>query len=356
MVTWFLRARGVDRGENFTAEGAESAEGKKWEMKRRFREGVGDGVGCGLVHLCSLPNMESLNASIRCKASGLMARSRPPAGYLEVRTIICGMKIALLMALCGVVAMCLIGCATQGRERGGSGLRETGLLYRSLEVGGVERRYAVYVPREYRDGQAWPCIIFLNGSGECGEDGQRQLTQGLFPAMINAPADWPFVVIFPQKPTRASTWADHDAYVMATLERTRREVSIDAGRIYLTGLSQGGAGTWAIGAKHPEMFAAIAPVCGFGDGEAVGPALREMPIWAMHGEKDDVVPIGQSEKLVNAAAGQRTVELNPASGSSLKPGTKSPLRFSRFADLNHGCWDRAYRDMELGEWFLSFRR
>lgn len=270
--------------------------------------------------------------------------------------LICGMRMVLFMALCGVVAMCLMGCATQGRERGGGGLRETGLLYRSLDVGGVERRYAVYVPREYRDGQAWPCIIFLNGSGECGEDGQRQLTQGLFPAMINAPTDWPFVVIFPQKPTRASTWADHDAYVMAALERTRREVSIDAGRIYLTGLSQGGAGTWAIGAKHADEFAAIAPVCGFGDAEVVGASLREMPIWAMHGEKDDVVPIAQSEKLVNAAAGQRTVELNPASGSSLKPGAKSPLRFTRFADLNHGCWDRAYRDMELGEWFLSFRR
>ncbi len=263
------------------------------------------------------------------------------------------MKVLLLVLFAGLAVVLFIGCAPTGR----TGKRdETGLLYRTVRVDDVERRYAVYLPREYRVGKHWPCIVFLNGSGECGEDGQRQLTQGLFPAMINAPTDWPFVAIFPQKPTRASAWVDHDAYVMKTLARTREEFSIDANRIYLTGLSQGGAGTWAIGAKHPEVFAAIAPVCGFGDSEAVGPALRDMPIWAMHGEKDDVVPIAHSEKLVDASAGQRTVELNPQSGASLKPGTKSPLRFSRFADLNHGCWDRAYRDMELGEWFLSFRK
>ncbi|MFO0858523.1 MAG: PHB depolymerase family esterase [Phycisphaerales bacterium] len=262
------------------------------------------------------------------------------------------MQQFFLLLVVAVQALCFAGCAMERTKSH----HETGLLYRSVDVDGVERRYAVYLPREYRATDKWPCIVFLNGSGECGEDGQRQLTQGLFPAMINAPTDWPFVAIFPQKLTRASTWLDHDAYVMATLAKTQQECSIDASRIYLTGLSQGGAGTWAIGAKHANVFAAIAPVCGFGDADSVGPALRDMPIWAMHGEKDDVVPIVQSEKLINAAAHGRPIDLNPQSGSSLKPDTKSPLRFSRFPDLNHGCWDRAYRDMELGEWLLSFRK
>lgn len=263
------------------------------------------------------------------------------------------MQRSLLCLIAAICTLLVVGCAPIGK----TGMRiETGLLYRTVKVGETTRRYAVYLPREYHNTTKWPCIIFLNGSGECGEDGQRQLTQGLFPAMINAPTDWPFIAIFPQKPTRASTWLDHDEYVMTTLARTQSEFSIDPSRIYLTGLSQGGAGTWAIGAKHADVFAAIAPVCGFGDGEQVGAALRDMPIWALHGEKDDVVPIAQSEKLINAAANGRSVDLNPAGGSSTKPGSKSPLRFSRFADLNHGCWDRSYRDMELGEWFLSFRK
>jgi predicted peptidase len=233
-----------------------------------------------------------------------------------------------------------------------------------VEVGGVVRRYAVYVPREYRaqDDHPWPCVIFLNGSGECGTDGQQQLTQGLLPAMINAPQDWPMIAIFPQKPDRASTWLDHDELVLATLRKTSEELRIDPKRVYLTGLSQGGAGAWAIGVRHADIFAAIAPICGFLSGpiseQEVGAGLASMPVWAMHGEKDDVVPIAQSEKLVAAVhtASGRVVAENPPSGSSLQPGNASSLRFTRFPDLNHGCWDRAYRDMELGEWLLSFRQ
>ena len=262
-----------------------------------------------------------------------------------------------LLICLAILSTCLLGCATPpGRERRDP--NHTGLCFRSVNVAGIARDYALYIPRACTPDKAWPCVIFLNGSGECGTDGQRLLTQGLFPAMINAPGDWPLIAIFPQKPDRASSWLDHDELVLATLTQTQREVSIDPTRIYLTGLSQGGAGTWAIAAKHPTLFAAIAPVCGYGDPTALGDSLNTMPVWAMHGEIDAVVPIAQTQRLIEAvqASSGRGIELNPPSGASLIPGTKSDLRFTRFPDLNHGCWDRAYRDMELGEWLLSFRK
>jgi predicted peptidase len=267
-----------------------------------------------------------------------------------------------------LLACFLTGCAasrtTTLMTKTVPALSQGGLMYRSVNVDGVEHRYAVYLPREYRamDTKCWPCVIFLNGSGECGTDGQRQLTQGLFPAMINAPQDWPMIAIFPQKPDRASTWLDHDVMVLATLRETQSMFAIDQTRIYLTGLSQGGAGTWAIASKHPAVFAAIAPVCGFLSGpssvEAVAAGLGQMPVWALHGEKDDVVPIAQTQRLVDAVetSSNRTATRNPPPGSSLLPSDPTSLRFTSFPDLNHGCWDRAYRDMELGEWLLSFRK
>lgn len=215
----------------------------------------------------------------------------------------------------------------------------TGVIFDTVATTTGASKFACFVPRNYTDQTEWPVVIFLNGSGECGIDGQRQLTQGLFPAMINAPEDWPMIALFPQKPDKASQWADHDAMVMSVLEWAKARYRVDASRIYLTGLSQGGAGTWAIGAKHPELFAAIAPICGYGKGEQVAAALKEMPIWAFHGEKDNVVPSKQTKDIITA--------IEAAGG---KP------KATYFPDLNHGSWDRAYRDMELGEWLLSQRR
>lgn len=235
---------------------------------------------------------------------------------------------------------------------------QTGMLYRSVTVDGLERLYALYVPREYRPGTPWPCVVFLNGSGECGTDGQRQLTQGLFPAMLNAKENWPMIAVFPQKPDRSSTWLDHDALVMAALARTREEWNIDPARIYLTGLSQGGAGAWAIAARHADVFAAIAPICGYSDPAALASNLQNMPVWAFHGLKDDIVPPEHTRNMIAAIeqAGGRTAETNPPPGSTLAPHQQGSLRMTLFPDLNHGCWDRAYRDMDVGEWLLGWRK
>jgi predicted peptidase len=212
---------------------------------------------------------------------------------------------------------------------------ESELLHPRVSVGGIARTYALSVPSNYDGKKAWPLIVFLNGSGECGTDGVKQATVGLGPAAAAAPGEWPFIIVYPQKPDRPSAWSDHDDLVMAVIEETQRQLKVDRSRIYLTGLSQGGAGTWAIAAKHPKLFAAIAPICGFGDPTTLAPALRDVPTWAFHGEKDDVVPPAKTREIVAAIQ---------AAGGHPKA--------TYFPEANHNSWDSAYRTQDLGDWFL----
>ncbi len=221
---------------------------------------------------------------------------------------------------------------------------DRGFLFRSVAIGGEEIRYAAYVPRGYaRDGEdKWPLVVFLNGKGECGRDGQKQLAVGLAPA-VNFNADrWPCVIIFAQKPEAEKAWEEYDGAVMAMIAAAEKEWRIDVDREYLTGLSQGGHGTWAIAALHPEKFAAIAPVCGYGDPAQVAPRIAGMPVWAFHGAADSVVPAEQSEKMVAAVR---------AAG-----GAAERVKLTIYPGVNHNSWDRAYGDAALPAWLLAQRR
>ena len=209
----------------------------------------------------------------------------------------------------------------------------SGFADKSLAIDGVEHRYAVYVPPGYTADRRWPLVVFLHGMGECGTDGTKHLDVGLGPAIRAEPDRWPFVVVLPQKPDRESQWAEHDAMVMAMLAATEKEYSIDTSRRLPTGLSQGGAGTWALGAKHADLWAAIAPVCGYGKPDEVAAKLERMPIWAFHGADDQVVPAEQSKALcaaVDAARGHAVLTL--------------------YEHTAHNSWDKAYRESELAEW------
>jgi len=211
----------------------------------------------------------------------------------------------------------------------------TGFLDETIAVAGTEHRYVLYVPPGYTKDRRWPLIVFLNGAGECGTDGQKQISVGLAPAIRNDMEAWPFLVLFPQKPDRASAWEDHDAMVMAMLGKAREQYAVDEKQLFLTGLSQGGHGTWVLGARHANVWAAIAPICGYGDPGAIAPALKNMSIWCFHGEDDKSVPVQQSKNLckaVEAAGGHAELSLYPKIG--------------------HNSWDKAYRDDPLAEWLL----
>lgn len=212
-----------------------------------------------------------------------------------------------------------------------------GFLGKSVAVEGKDIKYVVYIPPSYDPKTPMPTIIFLNGRGECGTDGWKQVAVGLGRSVLLDVSRWPFIVIFPQKQVATDNWEDEDAMVMAALEQTRRDYNVDPSRIYLTGLSQGGHGTWAIAAKHPDLFAAIAPICGWGD-QRIASKLTKMPIWVFHGEKDDVVSVERSKEMERY--------LQEAGGS---------CKLTIYPGVGHGSWDAAYAEPDLPAWFLRHR-
>src|SRR4051812_46068022 len=140
---------------------------------------------------------------------------------------------------------------------------QTGFLDRNITVSGKSYHYQVCGPADYASKPAWPAILFLHGAGERGDDGLLQTSVGLALAIRQNPARYPAIVVFPQVP-RDSQWVGIPAdMAVAALQQTMREFHVDPARVYLTGLSMGGHGTWYIAYRHPELFAAVVPICGW---------------------------------------------------------------------------------------------
>jgi predicted peptidase len=116
-------------------------------------------------------------------------------------------------------------------------------------------------------------------------------------------------------------------------------LNIDPTRIYVTGLSMGGFGTWRLVAAHPERFAAAMPICGGGDPQTMAESLRAIPIWAFHGERDSVVPLSASERMVDAVR---------AAGGQ--------VRLTVYPEVEHDSWTQTYNNEEVYDWLLSQRR
>ena len=214
---------------------------------------------------------------------------------------------------------------------------ERGFLSRTVTVGGKDMKYVVYVPSSYDPAKPMPSIIFLNGAGECGTDGWREVYH-FGGAIMLKPEEWPFIIMFPQKQDVKTAWEDEEPMVMEVLKKTKAELNVDDSRLYLTGLSQGGHGTWTIAAKHPDMFAAIAPVCGWAD-EDVAKKVAKLPIWTFHGDKDEAVKLQSSldmQKWIEAAGGTCKLTIYPGVG--------------------HNSWDNAYRNENLAAWFLEHKK
>ena len=209
----------------------------------------------------------------------------------------------------------------------------TGFVDKVIQLDGEAYRYQVYLPAGYDAGKPWPVMVFLNGKGECGRDGKKQVSVGLGTALRRAPERWPFVVVFPQKPESETQWGDHQALVLATLAATEKDYAIDPQRRVLTGLSQGGSGSWQIGSAHAKLWRAVAPICGYRAGDWRVTALAETPVWAFHGDADGVVPLRASEELCS--------ELREAGGAP---------RLTVYPGVQHNSWDRAYQESPLAEW------
>jgi predicted peptidase len=122
-------------------------------------------------------------------------------------------------------------------------------------------KYLLYEPKEYTDKKACPLLIFLHGAGERGDDLELVKKHGP-PKLIESGVDFPFFVASPQLPPD-EWWSP--STVLWVLRDVQSRVNVDADRVYLTGLSMGGYGTWETAARYPHLFAAIAPICGRGD-------------------------------------------------------------------------------------------
>src|SRR6476620_8237490 len=193
--------------------------------------------------------------------------------------------------------------------------------------------YLLALPEDYdMDTTArWPLVIFLHGSGERGNDLEKVKKNGP-PKLVAQGKKFPFILVSPQAGPEAA-W---DAETLYRLEQyLKKEYRVNNDKVYLTGLSMGGYGTWDLAMKHPEEFAAIAPICGGGDASTAW-KLRNIPIWCFHGAKDNVVPLAASENMVKAAK-----ELNPN------------VKFTVYPNADHNSWDASYSNDSLYTWLLS---
>jgi predicted peptidase len=259
----------------------------------------------------------------------------------------------VIKAVLASMAIIVLLAAPAGAQR-----VETGFLDRSVTVSGQGYRYQVYVPADYDRQASWPVILFLHGAGERGTDGLLQTTVGLGPAIRKAPEDYPALVVFPQVPPDSLWVGTPAAAALAALDRTIDEFNTDPDRVYLTGLSMGGHGTWYLAYRYPDRFAAVAPICGwvpdfpgFKGPEPVVPVdsgpplpalarrLANTPIWIFHGEMDPVVPVASSRE---PAAALEAVSAN--------------ARYTEHLGLDHNSWDATYASTEFTRWLFSQRR
>ncbi len=196
-------------------------------------------------------------------------------------------------------------------------------------------RYLLYLPDEYDSSivNRWPLLVFLHGAGERGNDLELVKIHGP-PKLIEAGKKMPFIVASPQ--LAIGEWWSPDLVVWLTKELITT-LRVDPDQVYLTGLSMGGYGTWETAAKYPELFAAIAPICGRGD-PANAWRLRHIPTWIFHGAKDTVVPIKHSDDMNDALKQYDNVQ------------------YTVYPEAEHDSWTETYLNEELYRWFLSHRR
>jgi dienelactone hydrolase len=195
--------------------------------------------------------------------------------------------------------------------------------------------YLLYLPDGYAQdsSKSWPLMIFLHGSGERGDDLEKLKVHGP-PKLIEQGKKFPFIVVSPQ--ADQSGWDARELYYL--LQECKRAYRVDADRVYLTGLSMGGFGTWDLAIRHPEEFAAIVPICGGGDTAQIW-KLRNMPVWCFHGAKDSTVPIAREQIMISALQ-----NYNPS------------VRFTVYPDAGHDSWTTTYNNDSLYQWLLSQKR
>ncbi|HIA20651.1 MAG TPA: phospholipase, partial [Planctomycetaceae bacterium] len=201
----------------------------------------------------------------------------------------------------------------------------------------VAMDYLAHLPDGYKEAEkTWPLILFLHGAGSVGEDINRIKRNGL-PKLLESQADTlarQFIVISPQTSERRWSSSSLEALLLHIMDKYK----VDKQRVYLTGVSLGGYGTWSMARRFPDYFAAIVPICGGGSRSGME-QLKNTPTWVFHGAKDETVSIDQSERLVEA----------------LK-GVGGNVKFTIYPEAGHDAWTETYNNPKLYEWLLEQKR
>lgn len=216
----------------------------------------------------------------------------------------------------------------------------TGFLHKVYkDADGSGHKYEVFIPHGYKGEKEYPVILFLHGSGETKGGKQLPVEVGIGPAIEKREKSFPFIVVIPQSVKR--TWkADSDdaKRALAILDEVCKEYKTDTNRIYLTGLSMGGYGTWSLAVARPDKWAAIVPICGGGDPKSAE-KIKDIPCWCFHGDADSAVPVDRSRDMIKA--------LQAAGG---KP------KYNEYPDVGHNSWNKAYGTDELYTWLLEQKK
>jgi predicted peptidase len=214
--------------------------------------------------------------------------------------------------------------------------------------------YRFYRPDHLDQGRKYPLVIFLHGSGERGDDNEKQLANGinLFSDSISQ-SEFACYILAPQCPEK-QRWVEVDwklpnhiqpvepskpFYLLNKLiDSLTKEPGIDKLRIYITGLSMGGFGVWDLITRFPEKFAAAIPICGGGD-ETKALQIKDVPVWAFHGATDKAVMVERSRNMVEAVR-----------------KTGGNIRYTEYPQIGHACWNEAYAEKGLLEWLFSQKK
>lgn len=207
------------------------------------------------------------------------------------------------------------------------------------------------------DGKSPAMILFLHGAGERGSDNKAQLKHGVGDLLKWLEKNKKSAVVLAPQCNKGVWWADLRGdfrapeggdlakepsdmmkMIFEVVDRIAREQKVDRKRIYVTGLSMGGFGSFAAVARRPEFFAAAMPVCGGGDPKTAE-AMKNVPFWVFHGTSDNVVPLKKSAIMVDALK---------------KAGAK--VKFREYPGVGHDSWTATYRDPEVWKWLFSNKK
>jgi predicted peptidase len=230
-----------------------------------------------------------------------------------------------------------------------------------LFANGKTLPYRILYPENYDKTKKYPLVLFLHGAGERGNDNEKQLTWGgkLFLKEENRKS-FPAIIVFPQCPSE-SFWAvvkietnvqpykitfDYTgepnwplAAANELVKKIAGEEAVDKSRIYISGLSMGGMGTFESIYRYPGQYAAAMPICGGGDVNHYDKKIAKIPFWVFHGAADAVVDVNLSREMVN----------------KLKT-LKAEVKYSEYPGVNHDSWNNAFAEPDYMSWMFSHKK